>query len=258
MSKVNTKDSGTKKELLGQYFTPQEVVNYCLQKIDFSHFDLVFEPSCGDGAFLNVPNKVIALEVDDSVIRHDFVKNVNFYDYQEKLTGRVCFLGNPPFRTPAISLSNNQTYNREKKVRELTDKYDITGMREEAAFFIVKTIDLILTNNIEGHIYYILPKAIFQNNSRSYQSFFSFLRKNAALLEVFDLPNAFDKVTQPLVFAHWSVNCKDKDQVDFYVCSIIRINIKTIFIFVINEDYLVFGASSPNTVTYIFPSNRII
>ena len=39
---------------LDQFFTKQEVVEKILQKVEFNDYDLIIEPSAGDGAFPNI------------------------------------------------------------------------------------------------------------------------------------------------------------------------------------------------------------
>ena len=41
------------KEELSQYFTKQEVVEKVLQKVELDDYDLIIEPSAGDGAFFS-------------------------------------------------------------------------------------------------------------------------------------------------------------------------------------------------------------
>lgn len=209
MANVNSKDLPAKYQLFGQYQTPDHIVDFCLSKTKYET-DIVIEPSCGTGAFLNKLPNAIGLEIDPEICPPN-AQNMNFYDFDQKFEKDLTFIGNPPYRTPAASLID-----RKEVVHGLMKKYNITGMREEAVFFLVKTVDLILTNNVRGHIYYILPKSIFHNNSKSYQSFIKFLER-IALLEVWDLPADFDKVNTDVCYVHFSVGYGHENQIkDFY------------------------------------------
>lgn len=82
---------------LDQYYTNTDIVKRCLNTIDLSIYDLVVEPSAGEGAFYNLldhPNKIgIDLEPKcDGVIEQDFLtwKLDNF-------PPRVLTIGAPPF-----------------------------------------------------------------------------------------------------------------------------------------------------------------
>lgn len=202
MPLVNAKDIPQKHNSLGQYFTPPSVVDFCLSKTKLNT-ELVIEPSCGIGAFVDRINReVIAIEIDKSLIREDFL-NINFYDYElTKDYESITIIGNPPYHTPACSLVDGP-YNRKEYVRGLAKKYDVTGIREEAVFFILKSFDLI--GDREGHIYFILPKTIFSNNSRSYKTFINFLKKRMRLAEVWDIGREFEHVTTDLCYVHFVV-----------------------------------------------------
>lgn len=215
MAVVNNKDIPDKRSSLGQFFTPPEIAKLCLSHTKIET-NLVIEPSCGQGVFLDLIDKnVIAIEIDETLAKPN-IKTMNFYDFNSKIDEDVTFIGNPPFRTPALSLSSDKVYNRKIILGKLCEKYGITGIREEAAFFLIKSIDLILTNKVKGHIYYILPKTIFHNNSKAYKTFFAFLQKYVRMESVVDLPKGFDGVTVDLCWVHLSVGYSKPNKSRFY------------------------------------------
>ena len=89
--------SNDKAYELDQYYTKKDIAQRCLNTIDLSPYDLVVEPSAGEGAFYNLinhPNKIgIDLEPKcNGVIEHDFLtwKLDNF-------PPKVLTIGAPPF-----------------------------------------------------------------------------------------------------------------------------------------------------------------
>jgi len=207
---LEEKNIQSKKYILGQFFTPTDLVKEILNNITVSS-DILVEPSFGDCGFIepmldNFPNKkIVGIELDqewydkgaerfpDLTLHH-----ANFYDINNELvfeSKNVSFIGNVPYRSPAYSLTTHKKY-----VKKLAHKYDVTGIREEAVFFIIKTADIMITNNYEGGIHYIIPKSLITNNSKFYTKFKLFLKKYFRLVNVFDVdPNKFENVAQGLI-----------------------------------------------------------
>ena len=221
MGVVNQKDVPEKQNSLGQFFTPSQTADFCLANTSIDT-PLVIEPSCGEGVFLNKihAKTILGLEVDEHVLKQYIgpvpVMNTNFYDFDLTIDSDITFIGNPPYRTPAISVTDDKKYGRKDIVKGLKKKYNISGIREEAVFFILKSVDLILRNKVNGHIYYILPKTIFHNNSKAYKTFFDFLCKYTKLESVIDLSDSFEKVTTDLCWVHWSVGYGTGGETGFY------------------------------------------
>ena len=88
----------TTAKALDQYFTKPEVVELCLSQVgDLSRYDLVIEPSAGDGAFLNAieHERKVGLDIDP---RHKDVKQADWLEYQITDKARsVLVVGNPPY-----------------------------------------------------------------------------------------------------------------------------------------------------------------
>jgi hypothetical protein len=208
MSVVN-KDIPQKHNLLGQYITPSSVAEFCLSKIDISA-DLVIEPSCGTGVFLDkirskTSAQILGIELDvDLAKNYNGIEKVicplNFYQFNEKLPPRVHFIGNPPYRSPAFSLSDESNPEVINIVKDLRKKYNVEGIREEAALFILKTVDLMKQSGSKGSISYILPSAIFKNNSKVFTSFCNFIKSNLKLTSVWNLGDEFQGVMRNLIY----------------------------------------------------------
>lgn len=90
---------------LDKFYTKPEIVDWCLNTIDYKKYDLVIEPSVGDGAFyskLNHHNKIgVDLKPElgpinelHNVITHDFLTwQLNEFPYPKN----ILIIGNPPF-----------------------------------------------------------------------------------------------------------------------------------------------------------------
>jgi len=200
----------SKKYLLGQFFTPSDLVSEILDKIVVDS-DVIVEPSFGGCGFFDPIRqkypaaKLVGIEFDrewfdkgtaqypDLELHH-----ANFYDVDKQLkfdTKQVSFVGNIPFRSPAYSLTTHKKY-----VKALGKKYGVTGIREEAVFFIIKTADIMITNGYQGGIHYIIPKSLITNDSKFYTQFKKFIKKHFRITSVFDVPaNRFDNVSQGLI-----------------------------------------------------------
>ena len=81
-----------------QFYTKKEVVISCLKDIDFTLYDVVIEPSAGDGAFFDeIPHKnKIGYDIDpkkNNIIKCDFLT----IDHDIFSGKNVLSIGNPPF-----------------------------------------------------------------------------------------------------------------------------------------------------------------
>jgi hypothetical protein len=207
---IEEKNVQSKKYQLGQFFTPVELAEEILTKLNIDS-DIVIEPSFGACGFIQPmlerysDAQVVGIEIDKDLYNtaktlfpDTVLYNKNFYDIDEELkfnTKKVTFIGNVPFRSPAFSLTTHRDY-----VKKLAHRYNVKGIREEAVFFIVKTADIMITNNYQGGIHYIIPKSLITNDSKFYLQFKKFLKKYFKIVSVFDVdPNKFENVAQGLI-----------------------------------------------------------
>jgi len=93
---------------LDQFFTKQEVVEKVLQKVEFNDYDLIIEPSAGDGAFFkHLPKeKTIAIDLEPKakgITETDFLHfcaatriwlSTSLLKLDDK---KILTIGNPPF-----------------------------------------------------------------------------------------------------------------------------------------------------------------
>ncbi len=202
---VERKNIQDKKYILGQFFTPLHICDRLISEVDFGGA-LVIEPSFGTGNFLealkNLPNEKIGLELDSEIFSDKLsdkktkLINGNFYDFTIKTNKKLIFVGNPPYRTPAYSLSTHKSF-----ISKLTKKYSVLGMREEAVFFILHTIDLIRINGAGGEIHYIVPASLLKNNSKFFTRFKEFLKEQCHFIKITPIKGMeFEGVAQDLIF----------------------------------------------------------
>ena len=82
------------------YFTSVRVAQQCVDFVGrtfpLSSFDVVIEPSAGDGAFLNLLPEVARIGVDIAPQSAGVVE-ADFLQWEPPTSGRVLTIGNPPF-----------------------------------------------------------------------------------------------------------------------------------------------------------------
>ena len=97
------------KSDLDKFYTKTELVQKLISYIDFSNFDLVVDPCCGDGAFYSQINHTNKIGIDilphlDGVLTHDYLT----WDHSVVSSRRdkVIVISNPPFgRQGSLAMS---------------------------------------------------------------------------------------------------------------------------------------------------------
>ena len=210
---VTFKDLKKKKNLLGQFMTPDTISQDMVDNNEYT--GLIIEPSFGLGSFLHKleskypSGPIIGIEYDpelyDRYTGPSTVLNQSFYQFQlpkDTNVDSISFVGNPPYRTPAFSLTGDD----KDIVKALIKKYKLTGVKEEAVFFIAHAVDIIKTANMSGVIHWVLPKTIFENSSSAFKNFRKFLNLHAPLVDIIDISEVYPDVAQPLCIAKFLVN----------------------------------------------------
>jgi hypothetical protein len=217
-----SKNTANKKQLLGQYNTPIETIKKLFNiVIDYNKYDFV-EPSFGSGNIIKYVKQthnfrhIYGFELDTEyqwVVDELKDKNTtllfkNFYDVDLNNNDiPIFYFGNPPFRTP-----NESSKTHPDVIKKLKKKYSIKAIKEEAVFFILHTIDISPKGS---HVYYILPKTIFQNPTKMFEGFRNIFSKNVTLKYLTDIDNSFDNVDQDLVLCHFV--CEEPCSQDYII-----------------------------------------
>jgi hypothetical protein len=218
---VTFKDLKKKKNQLGQFMTPDSISQDMIDNNDYP--GLIIEPSFGMGSFLSkLENKypkssIIGIEFDPELYNQytgtSTIFNKSFYQFSlpdDIDIPHITFVGNPPYRTPAFSLSSDD----KDIVRSLVKKYKLTGIKEEAVFFIAYAVDLIKTAKVSGTIHWVLPKTIFENSSSAFKNFRKFLNVHAPVVSIIDISEKYPDVAQPLCIAKFLVNQSVSDSIN--------------------------------------------
>lgn len=90
-----TKSKGH-KEINDKFYTHQSVAKMCIDMIDLSSYDVIIEPSAGNGSFSNqIPNCISYDLVPEhpSIIQQDYLK----LDTWRFIGKKVLTIGYPPF-----------------------------------------------------------------------------------------------------------------------------------------------------------------
>ena len=88
-----------KKCDLDKFYTKEEVVRDLLKYINFNKYDLVIEPSAGNGSFSNniLSNNLVSLDIAPE---KENILKMNWFDYKISIEyNSVLVIGNPPFGT---------------------------------------------------------------------------------------------------------------------------------------------------------------
>jgi hypothetical protein len=205
---IENKSINNKSYVMGQYMTPNNLTENLLENFEYNDDCVYIEPSFGTCNFIKtlikhqVPiTSIIGCELDKLLYKSsdgiDFEKsNINFYDFNIETPKKIIFIGNPPFRTPALSLTTHPSY-----IKKLCKKYNVKGIREESVFFILKCLEIIETNGKGGEIQFILPQSIFTNNSKFFLQVQSLINSKFNIKSMIELPDGiFDGASLKMVF----------------------------------------------------------
>lgn len=121
----------SKKQNLDKFYTKTDVAKQCINLLNLEEYDLVIEPSAGNGAFFNEirHHNKIALDIEpdhSDIIQQDWFKYTISQDYNN-----VLIIGNPPFG--------------------IRNKLSTMFLKHACAFPNVQTIAFILPNVYNKH-----------------------------------------------------------------------------------------------------------
>ena len=87
------------KSLLNKFYTKSDVAKTCLSRLILSDYDIIIEPSAGDGSFSGLIDGCLSFDIEpdaDDIIKQDFL-TFNPTEYGIGNQHRVLVVGNPPF-----------------------------------------------------------------------------------------------------------------------------------------------------------------
>ena len=84
---------------LDQFFTNSDIVDSCISTINFNDYDIIIEPSAGDGAFYNkIIGEKIGIDLDpkiEGLIQQYYLTFNRFIEFN--IDKKILVIGNPPF-----------------------------------------------------------------------------------------------------------------------------------------------------------------
>ncbi len=166
--KNNITDSGLNRNL-GQFFSPEVLVNKCISLIQ--NKGRILEPSCGNLAFRKILNhNSVFIEIDSMLIKNPNVLNMDFFDYpiSEKFD---TIIGNPPYV--------------DNKFLNIKHKTDIKCEANLYLYFIEKCFHHLKKN---GELIFIVPRDFIKLTSA--RSINELLLKNGTITHYFDYGDA--------------------------------------------------------------------
>jgi len=86
-----------KKHTEDKFYTKKEIVKLIINNIKLDDYDLIIEPSAGDGSFINYIDKYNYIAIDISPEDNRIIKKDWFGFELESKYKKVLVLGNPPF-----------------------------------------------------------------------------------------------------------------------------------------------------------------
>ena len=130
------------KGKMGQYFTPRNIVYFCVQMLDISEYERVLDPACGSGGFLlhamDTVRKKAEKDFDDEVEIfkhwHDFASQRLFGIEINEQIARVCKMNMIIHDDGHTNVISADALDNIDKHHELNEK------------FIKESFDVILTN----------------------------------------------------------------------------------------------------------------
>jgi len=81
---------------LDQYYTHRHVAQVCLSKLNYDDYDVIVEPSAGDGSFFDFlpADKRVGIDLKPAGV---FIQTGNFFDWKFDSNKKYLVVGNPPF-----------------------------------------------------------------------------------------------------------------------------------------------------------------
>lgn len=101
-----TKSLG-QKHSLDKFYTKPEIAKECLELIDLDKYNLIIEPSAGNGSFSNLIPNCLAMDIEPE---NNKILKQDFFTYTPNIQEKILVIGNPPFgqqATLAINFFNH-------------------------------------------------------------------------------------------------------------------------------------------------------
>lgn len=211
--------SKDQKKLMGQFYTPQEIVDYIIDIIQIDKTSKVLDLSCGAGAFLikalqksnNVKNiygvdinniavqatilnlwlnskKTLRdLKIITNNIKHGNSVRTNEFDWHKEFSnvmqngGFDVIIGNPPYVTVKKSTDFD--------IKDSIFNEVVNGTVNCATLMVARSFELLKKNGMLG---FLLPKSMLR--VESYKKIRDYVLNNTSIVDMFDIGQVFSDV----------------------------------------------------------------
>ena|GEM_PF-378220 len=217
------------KKDLGQFYTPQEIVDYMIDYLKIPQDAKILDPTCGCGVFLvslfnhlktnkNILQNIYGVDLNETAakitrinlwlragktqrILNILQKNIRIGNsiVQNKAIDKKAFLWNDTFHDVLTTtgfdfIIGNPPYitlknKKDYDVSESIFSYIANGTTNAASLVIAKSFELLKDNGIMA---FVLPKTLLRVNS--YSKLREYILNNSKILHIFDLGSSFKGV----------------------------------------------------------------
>lgn len=191
------------KNITGQYYTKQSVVDYIMANKKLSDTETFLDPCCGSGAFLlrvntNNPSNLYGFDVNPTAVMiasanllvkyrdNEFMPNIYCLDYLDNNLFAPNNRNNLPLKFDNIY--TNPPWGSDKDGL-YTDKYPLVKSKEKASMFVVESLTRLSENGI---LYFLLPTSLLKIKTHS--DIRKYILSNTTILQIDLYKNRFDGV----------------------------------------------------------------
>ena len=241
------------KNNIGQFFTPEPIIDFCVNFIQPKPTDVIIDPACGSGAFLIsylnyikkynkdidisfiVENQIYGVDINKSILRIANMKlileaNVNTKMFcsntlddinslkllLDKFDGFDIILTNPPFGAKITNSSVLNKFILGHKWKKNIKTVEINSSQNVEILFIERCLDILKNGGIMA---IVLPNGIFENPSLEYLRVF--IKQNAKILAIINLPQETfipygTGIKTSILFLEKNKNCLNEDYQIFF------------------------------------------
>ena len=186
------------KENLGQYYTPESIVDAMVALIE--NKGTILEPSCGPGIFLNkLPAHAIGLEIDAKTAHHKAII-MDYFDYYEPMD---TIIGNPPYVRYQDIIHTTKS--------KLPASFD--NRTNLYLFFIAHSIELLKDN---GELIFIVPRDFIKTTSALSLNEKLYTEGGFTYCQEFGDTKIFEDASPNVVIFRWVKGHKHTIPVNFY------------------------------------------
>jgi len=199
---------------LGQYFTPQNIVDFMVSLTQAQKLSKILEPSCGDGIFLKRLQSegfknLLGIEVDKELIEDSSIDLINESFVSWKSTSKFSLvIGNPPY----VRWKNLSDWQKQELKESQYFGTIMNSLSDYLTIFIAKSVDLLEEG---GELIFITPSYWFQTMHSSKLRDWLIERGSFNEIVFFAEDKIFPNVNSSLIIFRYIKKLSD-EQIKFY------------------------------------------